>query len=773
VNKVRTKKYVLGDLDPLDVFLRLRGIDDHCFILESVEAAQSNGEDTQLWTFIGWNPLLGLSLENGHYTETEVTSGTVLVDKEITDPSEVLSEVLNRYHIDRSMTESLPPFCGGLMGYFSFEYIKYWEPKLWTRFDEVENSERFNDFDLMLFDKVIAINKSLGELFIIVNEFNHDLSEMSASTGRERIGPEHGLWPSQDDGGSVFDKIYKLITTAPVVQRPALELSGSPQYLFNQDEFEQVIAKTKEHIVEGDVFQAVLSNRVSYEATGSLFDVYRNLRNANPSPYMFYLSSESLEIAGASPETLVSARYAHTSHVNAEEQPAGDTRLIARTFPLAGTRPRGASREEDEALEHDLLADQKELAEHNMLVDLGRNDLGKVCQFGSVEVEGYMDVLRFSHVMHIGSKVKGVLRDDVTAVDLIPAVLPAGTLSGAPKIKACEIISELEGDMRGVYGGCLGYLSLDGQMDTCITIRSAYMKGGKVYARSGAGIVLDSDPVSEFIETKNKIKAVCGAVEQSASAPRHPEAALATGSGPDDGGVSEACPRHPDTGVAWGQDLSGVHNPYRHPEAALATGSGSDDGGERSILLIDNYDSFVYNLYQMIGELNPNITVVRNDSLTVEQVREMNPTHIVLSPGPGYPKDAGICEDLIRQLHGEYPILGVCLGHQAICEVFGAEIVHAKTILHGKRSEISISPSSSLFEGVETGTVLTTGVARYHSLAASPESLANTDLTITATSEDGEVMAVQCDITFGVQFHPESILTDDGRQMLANFLQSS
>jgi len=240
----------------------------------------------------------------------------------------------------------------------------------------------------------------------------------------------------------------------------------------------------------------VLSNRLEAPYRGSLLNAYRVLRTINPSPYLFYFTSNDIELTGASPETLAKLQ---------------DGTLYS--FPLAGTRPRGKTPAEDAELEEGLLKDEKELAEHNMLVDLGRNDVGKVCEFGSVTVDRFHEVLKFSHVMHIGSEVSGTLRKDKDALDAIDAVLPAGTLSGAPKLRAAEIINEMENDKRGIYGGAIGYLSFTGNMDTCIAIRLAFAKNGKVYVRSGAGIVADSAPETEFHETINKAKAMMSALE--------------------------------------------------------------------------------------------------------------------------------------------------------------------------------------------------------------------------------------------------------------------
>ena len=259
-----------------------------------------------------------------------------------------------------------------------------------------------------------------------------------------------------------------------------------------------MVNKAKHYIVEGDIFQVVLSNPLTARAKGSIFDVYRILRMLNPSPYMFYFTSDNVEIAGASPETLAKLQ---------------DGTLY--TFPLAGTRPRGKTPEEDKALEKGLLKDEKELAEHNMLVDLGRNDLGKISRNGTVKVDRYLNILRFSHVMHIGSTVEGKIRDDKDGVDAIDSVLPAGTLSGAPKLRACEIIEEQESRKRGIYGGAIGYLDFSGNMDTCIGIRLAYKKNGVLCVQSGAGIVADSQPEKEYQECLNKAKALTTAISEA------------------------------------------------------------------------------------------------------------------------------------------------------------------------------------------------------------------------------------------------------------------
>ena len=263
-------------------------------------------------------------------------------------------------------------------------------------------------------------------------------------------------------------------------------------------EYEKLVEKTKAYIKEGDIFQAVPSNRREAGFTGSLLNAYRVLRTTNPSPYMFYLSGREIELTGASPETLVKLK---------------DGKLA--TFPIAGTMPRGKNQAEDDALEEKLSHDEKELAEHNMLVDLGRNDLGKISEFGSVKVNNFHKIERFSHVMHITSAVTGEIRGDKDALDAIAATLPAGTLSGAPKVRAMQILHELEKSTRGIYGGAVGYIDFTGNMDVCIGIRMAVAYGNKVYVRSGGGVVFDSVPETEYAETMNKAKAMIEAIEKA------------------------------------------------------------------------------------------------------------------------------------------------------------------------------------------------------------------------------------------------------------------
>ena len=376
--------------------------------------------------------------------------------------------------------DSLPSFTGGLVGYFSYDYLKYAEPGLNL---DAEDSEGFKDVDLMLFDKVICFDNYRQKLILIANMQLPEDNEQEFLAEYNRASME-------------IRHMVDLIRNGKMADILPGRMTSEVKALFSKDRFCAMVEKAKRHIFEGDIFQVVLSNRLEAEYEGSLLNTYRVLRTVNPSPYMFYFASSDMEVAGASPETLVKLEDG-----------------VLHTFPLAGTRPRGQTPEEDKALEAELLADPKELAEHSMLVDLGRNDIGRVSEFGSVVVEKAYQIERYSHVMHIGSTVRGQIREDRDALDAVASILPAGTLSGAPKIRAAQIINDLENNKRGIYGGAIGYISLTGNLDLCIAIRIAYKKRGKVFVRSGAGIVADSDPGKEYQESLNKARAVILSLE--------------------------------------------------------------------------------------------------------------------------------------------------------------------------------------------------------------------------------------------------------------------
>ena len=455
---------ILSDfLTPITALRILKNVSDHVFMLESVEGRDKWGR----FTFIGFNPKMEITCLNGEFKAGGLNIKT---DR----PDDYIRQLLNEYKMPKM--PGMPPFTGGLVGYFSYDYLKYYEPTLNL---DAEDTEHFNDIDLMLFDKVIAFDNLKQKIMVIV--------DMKLSGGES----------AYHNAEMEIENIVKLLKTgAPKEEEPGRILSEVRPF-FDKEHFCGMVEKAKHYIHEGDIFQIVLSNRLEADYEGSLLNTYRILRTLNPSPYMFYFSSADLEVAGASPETLVKLQDG-----------------VLHTFPLAGTRPRGKTEEEDKRLEEELLQDEKELAEHNMLVDLGRNDIGRISKFGSVKVEKYHQVERYSHVMHIGSTVRGEIRDDCDALDAVGSILPAGTLSGAPKIRACQLINDLENNKRGIYGGGIGYIDFTGNLDLCIAIRIAYKKNGKVFVRSGAGIVADSVPEKEYQECINKAAAVVTALKE-------------------------------------------------------------------------------------------------------------------------------------------------------------------------------------------------------------------------------------------------------------------
>lgn len=452
---------------PIEVLRIVKNVSSHCYLLESMEDSQRWGR----YTFIGYDPQMGLYCKD---SVVHIKTGTEFQIK-TKHPETLIAQVLEDNKAPR--LTNLPPFTGGLVGYFAYDFIKYAEPSL--SLNAVDDNG-FNDFDLMLFDKVIVFDNLKQKLYLIVNV---RLDAVEENYNRALLE---------------IQRMETLIRQGKKAANVPLQLKSDFKPLFSKEEYCSMVEKAKKYIYEGDIFQVVLANRLQAEAEGSLLDTYRVLRTLNPSPYMFFFSGDDIELAGSSPETL-------TRLENGE----------LFTFPLAGSRPRGKTPEEDKALQGDLLHNTKELAEHHMLVDLGRNDLGRISEFGSVHVERYLDVLRFSHIMHIGSTVHSKIRKDKNAIDAIASVLPAGTLSGAPKLRACEIIDELEGHKRGVYGGAIGYIDFTGNMDCCIGIRLAYKKGNHVFACSGAGIVADSIPEQEHQECLNKAKAVVIALQQA------------------------------------------------------------------------------------------------------------------------------------------------------------------------------------------------------------------------------------------------------------------
>lgn len=450
-------------ITPITLLRKLAAVSKRYYLLESVEGGEKWGR----YSFLGFDPVMRVKCSCGKVTiEKDGDETEKVTDK----PLEVLREILKDYKAPR--LAGLPPFAGGFVGYFAYAMIGYAEPKLKIK------KGIFNDYDMMLFDKVIAYDHLKQKISIIVNMKTDKVMENYGKATAE------------------IQNLANLIRSQQTADIPVSRSKIDFTCNVSKEEYCKLVEKTKEYIVDGDIFQAVISRQFSSPYEGSLINPYRVLRTTNPSPYMVYMKIDDEEIMSTSPETLVRLENGRLT-----------------TFPVAGSRPRGTTEEEDQELEADLLSDEKELSEHNMLVDLGRNDLGRISKFDSVEVTKYMMIHKYSKIMHICSQVEGDIRDDCDALSAIESVLPAGTLSGAPKIRACEIIEELESEERGVYGGALGYLDFTGNMDTCIAIRMAVKKDGRVYVQAGGGIVADSIPENEYRESANKAAAVMNAIK--------------------------------------------------------------------------------------------------------------------------------------------------------------------------------------------------------------------------------------------------------------------
>ncbi|MDE1820899.1 MAG: chorismate-binding protein [Euryarchaeota archaeon] len=494
----------------------------------------------------------------------------------------------------------------------------------------------------------------------------------------------------------------------------------SPRSDLSRSRFESMVRDVRRRIRQGEVYQVDIARRVRAPDVDP-WDLYMRLREGNPSPFVGVLDTGKFTIVSGSPEELVRVR----------QGPRGDRWVSTR--PIAGTRPRGRG-PQDLRNERALRRSAKEVAEHTMIVDLERNDLGRICEPGSVEVDEWLTVERYSHVMHLVSNVRGRLLRDVETPQLFRAMMPGGSISGTPKIRATEVISEVEDVPRGAYTGSLGYLSLDGQVSMNLLIRSAFFPHGgrEAHLYAGAGIVQDSRSDREWNEIERKFSALFQA--------------LGNGGPPTSSGFAWAPPH------LW--------EAWKAPRPARRF-------PDRRVLLVDNYDSFTFNLAQYFSALGARVRVVRNDELPLEALRAWAPSHVVLAPGPGRPRDAGVTLEAVRAFEGT-PLLGVCLGHESIVEAYGGTLGPARLPVHGKASPIRhratrggpdlLGELPSLFSG-----------ARYHSLVARK---VPPQLKVTARTLQGEVMAVQHRgaPSFGVQFHPESIRTPGGMSILSRFL---
>ena len=460
---------VAADLEtPTGLYLKLRG-HGPSFLLESVEG----GERMARYSFIGVAPRAQYILRGNEVEVVEGSRRHIIVLNPGADPTHFLHSELRRY---QSVPQAgLPRFIGGLVGYLGYESVRYFEPRLGSKLRE----SRLPDGIYLLADTILAFDHARRSLFLIANVLDGDVAaaEQKLDELAEQIG-----------------------NPLPVLSKLAAH-SSAIQPNMTEEEFQQMVMRAKGQIAAGDVFQVVLSQRFARESDAEPFDVYRALRRLNPSPYMFFfefgpIDGHPLTLVGSSPEAFARLEG-----------------RVASLRPIAGTRPRGKDGTSDTALMQELLRDPKERAEHVMLVDLGRNDLGRVCEYGSVKVPEFLSIERYSHVMHIVSSVEGTLRSKLNAFDLVRAAFPAGTVSGAPKIRAMEIIAELEQEARGPYAGVVGYFGFDGAMDACLTIRTLVAEGRSFTVQAGAGIVADSEPATEYQETVNKAAAMLRAID--------------------------------------------------------------------------------------------------------------------------------------------------------------------------------------------------------------------------------------------------------------------
>jgi anthranilate synthase component 1 len=472
--RIPVAREVLSDLDtPLSVYLKLAD-GPYSFLFESVEGGEN-------W---GRHSIIGLPAKRvyklrAHVLETE-DHGQIIESREVADPLGEVEALRRRYVVPK--LPGLPAFSGGLVGYFGFETIGWIEPRLaqWDRADELGTPDAL----LMLAEEVAVFDGLKGRLYLIVHA---DPAQPQAYARAQRRLDELSF------------RLRHAGSSYPETLHPQPLDEGDFKSSFTRAEFEAMVERAKEYIRAGDIFQVVPSQRLSVPFHARPVDVYRALRALNPSPYMYFVDLGATQIVGSSPEILARLK---------------DGEVVVR--PLAGTRRRGASEEEDKALEAELLADPKERAEHVMLIDLGRNDVGRISETGSVTVSESFAVERYSHVMHIVSEVRGRVREGLGYMDVLKAVFPAGTLSGAPKIRAVEIIQELEPAKRNIYAGAIGWIGWWGDADTAIAIRTAVIQDGRLYVQAGAGIVHDSDPAAEWEETMNKGRALFRAVAQAA-----------------------------------------------------------------------------------------------------------------------------------------------------------------------------------------------------------------------------------------------------------------
>jgi anthranilate synthase component I len=593
-------------------------------------------------------------------------------------------------------------FCAGV---FSYDLVDTFEALPPAASDPLS----YPDYVFWLAESLISIDGHTGQAQVLCPAFG------SADPHRAAV--------SYNDAAARLARLVERCAEPCEPPAPAPAHTAAADALdvdLDDDAYAAAVVELKQRIVAGDVFQIVPSRMFRAPCPAPLA-AYAELRRINPSPYMLFVAAEDHTLFGASPETCVKVSCAA----------AGGVARADRTLhicPIAGTRRRGRAadgsidRDLDDRLEAELRLHDKEVAEHMMLVDLARNDVARVSRPGTRHVAQLLSVQRYSHVMHLASEVVGVLRDDLDALHAYQASMNMGTLVGAPKVRAAELLRTAEATKRGPYGGAVGYLDNAGELDTAIVIRSAVVKDGLAYVRAGAGVVYDSDPALEADETRRKAQAVLSAIH------------VAHGGG----ATPQAAPSPPRVGA---------------------------DGDGREVLFIDNFDSFTFNLVESFERLGCRVRVFRNtvDAGRVMELARAGASLIVLSPGPGGPEDAGCCMELIARARGQVPLLGVCLGHQAIVKEAGGDVASADRIVHGKASMVA-HDGAGPFLGLPSPLL----IGRYHSLATR---CLPSRFRVHASLGD-MAMAISDPVArqVGVQFHPESVLTPFGDGLLRNIL---
>lgn len=613
------------------------------------------------------------------------------------DPWLFLQDKLQRYRLPDD--NNLPPFIGGAAGFWGYELNQHLEKSL-------NGGDDFIDMFIGLYDLVISFNLSNKKMLVHSSGYPNLESKQRKLYAQERLNKLLRLLQIDKKSEKSFKKVENLESN------------------FSQDEYEDKVNAAQKYIRQGDIFEVNISQQFSAHLSGEVnyFTLYKELRKSSPAPFAAFISMGDKAIISASPE-----RFLHLQD------------NTVTTCPIKGTIARGVNKKEDDSLKQQLTNSLKDHAENIMIVDLMRNDLSKVCLANTVLVEELCSLKTFSNVHHLVSVIKGSLNLEKSALDLLMACFPGGSITGAPKIRSMEIIQEIEKSSRGPYCGSIGYIGFNGNMDTSIIIRTIVVDGKTLKFNVGGAITLDSNPTDEFQETLAKAQGIL----KSLGIVRKNKKPIARGM----------------------QKIS----PYmkkikkqitlQKPIKALHT---------KKILLIDNYDSFVHNLARYVSELGHEPLVYRNDQITINQIQDIAPQAIIISPGPCSPQEAGVSMSVVREFCQHLPILGVCLGHQVIAQAFGGIISKAKFPLHGMASEV-YSSTSKIFTGLPE----VFHAARYHSLIVEQKELPQS-LNVTAYSKEKEIMALEHKVypTFGIQFHLESILTEIGYRLLNNFLKT-